>query len=113
VLPLAVSLFRFTSPAANLAVVLYLASFYGIEPSAAHVVAAVFVAAVVSLGAVSLPGQVSFFASCVPISMALGVPIAGLPLLLAVESIPDIFRTVGNVTADVAVTGIVARRQAG
>jgi Na+/H+-dicarboxylate symporter len=45
--------------------------------------------------------------------MALGVPIAGLPLLLAVESIPDIFRTVGNVTADVAVTGIVARRQGG
>ena len=36
VLPLAVSLFRFTSPAANLAVVLYLASFYGIQPSAAH-----------------------------------------------------------------------------
>jgi Na+/H+-dicarboxylate symporter len=112
VLPLAVSLFRFTSPAANLAVVLYLASFYGIEPSAAHLVAAVGVAVVVSLGAVSLPGQVSFFASCVPICMALGVPIAGLPLLLAVESIPDIFRTVGNVTADVGVTGIVARRQA-
>lgn len=112
VLPLAVSLFRITSPAANLAVVLYLASFYGIEPSVAHVVAAVGVAVVVSLGAVSLPGQVSFLASCVPISMALGVPIAGLPLLLAVESIPDIFRTVGNVTADVAVTGIVAGRQA-
>jgi Na+/H+-dicarboxylate symporter len=112
VLPLAVSLFRFTSPAANLAVVLYLASFYGIEPSVGHLAAAVGVAVVVSLGAVSLPGQVSFFASCVPICMALGVPIAGLPLLLAVESIPDIFRTVGNVTADVGVTGIVAGRQA-
>jgi len=66
---------------------------------------------VVSLGAVSLPGQVSFFTSCVPICMALGVPLAALPLLLAVEAIPDIFRTVGNVTADVAVTAFVARRQ--
>ena len=28
----------------------------------------------------------------------------GLPILLAVETIPDIFRTVGNVTADMAVT---------
>jgi Na+/H+-dicarboxylate symporter len=111
VLPLAVSLFRYTSPAANLAIALYLAAFYGIEPSLAQVVAAVGVAAVVSLGAVSLPGQVSFFTSCVPICMALGVPLAALPLLLAVEAIPDIFRTVGNVTADVAVTAFVARRQ--
>jgi len=47
----------------------------------------------------------------VPICMALGVPLAALPLLLAVEAIPDIFRTVGNVTADVAVTAFVARRQ--
>lgn len=30
-----------------------------------------------------------------------------LPLLLAVEVIPDIFRTVGNVTADLAATRIV------
>jgi Na+/H+-dicarboxylate symporter len=111
VLPLAVSLFRYTSPAANLAIALYLAAFYGIEPSLAQVVAAVGVAAVVSLGAVSLPGQVSFFTSCVPICMALGVPLAALPLLLAVEAIPDIFRTVGNVTADVAVTAYVARHQ--
>lgn len=111
VLPLAVSLFRYTSPAANLAIALYLAAFYGIEPSLPHVIAAVGVAAVVSLGAVSLPGQVSFFTSCVPICMALGVPLAALPLLLAVEAIPDIFRTVGNVTADVAVTAYVARQE--
>jgi len=32
-----------------------------------------------------------------------------LPLLLAVESVPDLFRTVGNVTADLAVTRIVGR----
>jgi Na+/H+-dicarboxylate symporter len=43
--------------------------------------------------------------------MALGVPLAALPLLLAVEALPDIFRTVGNVTADVAVTAYVARHE--
>jgi Na+/H+-dicarboxylate symporter len=42
----------------------------------------------------------------------MGVPIAILPLLLAVETIPDIFRTLGNVTADLAVTRIVGRRDA-
>jgi Na+/H+-dicarboxylate symporter len=41
--------------------------------------------------------------------MALGVPIAPLALLVAVEMIPDIFRTLGNVTFDVAVTTIVDR----
>jgi Na+/H+-dicarboxylate symporter len=42
----------------------------------------------------------------------MGVPIEVLALLIAVETIPDIFRTIGNVTADVAVTTAVARRSA-
>ena len=42
-------------------------------------------------------------------SLAMGVPLELLPLLLAVEVIPDIFRTLGNVTTDVVVTAIVAR----
>ncbi|WP_312821482.1 cation:dicarboxylate symporter family transporter, partial [Brevundimonas sp.] len=64
-------------------------------------------AALISVGTVGLPGQVSFFASIAPICIAMGVPLEMLPLLLAVEVIPDIFRTVGNVTADVAVTRMV------
>ena len=44
-----------------------------------------------------------------PIAMALGVPIAPLALLVAVEMVPDIFRTLGNVTMDVAVTAVVDR----
>ncbi len=36
-----------------------------------------------------------------------GILLIVLPLLLAVEVIPDIFRTVGNVTADMAVARIV------
>jgi Na+/H+-dicarboxylate symporter len=52
---------------------------------------------------------VTFFALLAPICLAMGVPIELLALLVAVETIPDIFRTVGNVTADVAVTTVVAR----
>jgi Na+/H+-dicarboxylate symporter len=37
------------------------------------------------------------------------VPIAPLGLLVAVEMIPDIFRTIGNVAMDVAVTTAVGR----
>jgi proton glutamate symport protein len=51
---------------------------------------------------------VSFFAVLGPICLSMGVPIQIMPLLLAVESIPDIFRTVGNVTGDIAVTAVAA-----
>jgi Na+/H+-dicarboxylate symporter len=53
---------------------------------------------------------VTFFALLAPICLAMGVPIELLALLIAVETIPDIFRTLGNVSADVAVTTVVARK---
>ena len=108
ILPLAVSIFRAASAAANIAVAIYLAHLHGIVLGPGLLLLGALVAAVVSLAAVGLPAQVSFFATIGPVCLALGVPIELLPLLLAVETIPDIFRTLGNVTADLAVTRIVA-----
>jgi proton glutamate symport protein len=108
-LPIAVALFRATGPAMNVAVAFYVAHWLGLQPSISQMIAATAVGAVMSYGAVSLPGEVSFISSIAPIAMALGVPIAPLALLVAVEMIPDIFRTVGNVTMDVAVTAVVDR----
>ena len=45
--------------------------------------------------------------SIAPIAVSMGVPVAPLGLLVAVETFPDIFRTLGNVTADMAVTRMV------
>ena len=104
VLPLAVSLFRITSPAANIGVATYCAHVYGVQLNPAVVVAAIAVAAVISLASVGLPGQITFFTTTGPLCLVLGAPLELLPILLAVETIPDIFRTVGNVTADMAVT---------
>jgi Na+/H+-dicarboxylate symporter len=108
-LPIAVALFRGTGPAMNTAVAFYVAHWLGYEPTIAQMIAATAVGAVMSYGAVSLPGEVSFISSIAPIVMALGVPIAPLALLVAVEMIPDIFRTLGNVTLDVAVAATVNR----
>jgi Na+/H+-dicarboxylate symporter len=109
VLPLAVALFRATGPAMNLAVALYVAHWYGISLGPVQIATGIAAAAITTMGAVSLPGQVSFITSIAPIALAIGVPIEPLGLLIAVETIPDIFRTVGNVTMDVAVTASVAR----
>jgi proton glutamate symport protein len=108
VLPLAVALFRLTSCVANLGVVYFVLHVYGITPSLPQVAAGVFVAFAMSIGTVGLPGQVSFFASITPICLTLGAPLELLPLLLAVEVVPDIFRTIGNVTGDLACAAVLA-----
>ncbi|ATE66141.1 dicarboxylate/amino acid:cation symporter [Rhizorhabdus dicambivorans] len=111
VLPLAVTLFRAASAAANVAVAIYLAHLHGVHLSIPMLILAVLVAVPVSLAAVGVAAQVSFIATIAPICVALGVPFEVLPLLMAVETIPDLFRTLGNVTADLAVTAIVSTRQ--
>jgi Na+/H+-dicarboxylate symporter len=113
VLPLAVAVFRITSTVANLAVVIYVARLTGTEITLTTMLAGGLAALAISVGTVGLPGQVSFFASIAPICIVMGVPLEVLPLLLAVEVVPDIFRTVGNVTADLAAARIVEGGDAG
>ena len=112
VLPLAVAVFRITSTVANLAVAIYCAKLFGVDLSPQVLLAGSVAALAISVGTVGLPGQVSFFASIGPICLAMGIPLQVLPLLLAVEVVPDIFRTVGNVTADLAAARIVEGRDA-
>lgn len=109
VLPLAVVIFRATSAAMNLAVVYYIAALAGIEVSPAIAIAGILIASVISLSAVSLPGSISFVVSIGPIALAMGVPVEPLALLVAVEMLPDLMRTLGNVTMNVAVTSAVDR----
>jgi proton glutamate symport protein len=108
-LPIAVALFRATGPAMNTAVAIYVAYAVGLHPGPGAIVAATLVGAVMSYPAISLPGEISYISSIAPIALALGAPIAPLALLVAVEMIPDIIRTLGNVCADVAVTAVVDR----
>lgn len=109
VLPLAVSIFRITSPCANIAVVLYCAHLHGLQPGGLALLGGLLAALVAAVSTGGLPGSITFLAACVPIANAMGVPITVLPLLLAVELVPDVFRTLGNVTADLAVTTIIGR----
>ncbi|QCB55171.1 dicarboxylate/amino acid:cation symporter [Sphingopyxis sp. PAMC25046] len=108
VLPLAVALFRFTSPAMNLAVVVYVAWLFGVELTPWEMAVGLAVALAAALSSVSLPGSISFVTSIAPIAIAMGVPVAPLGLLVAVETFPDIFRTLGNVIGDVAATKYAA-----
>ncbi|NZA27001.1 cation:dicarboxylase symporter family transporter [Luteimonas sp. SJ-92] len=110
VLPMAVSLFRIASPVQYLSVAVFIAWMYGIDLSAAQLAVAVGLSVVISMGSVGLPGQVSFMTTNMPVTQAMGLPVEPLGVLLAVDTIPDVFATVANTSADVAATGVVARR---
>lgn len=110
VLPLAVAIFRATGPAMNLAVAIYVAHWVGVDLPPWALAAGVAAAAITTLGAVSLPGTITFVSSIAPICLAMGVPVEPLALLIAVETFPDIMRTLGNVTMDMAVTTAVSER---
>lgn len=110
VLPMAVAVFRATGPAMNLAVAIYIAYWFGVELTPAMLAMGVAAAAITTMGAPGIPGQASFVTSIAPICLAMGLPIEPLALLIAVEVLPDIVRTLGNVANDVAATATAAKR---
>ncbi|MBN8849410.1 MULTISPECIES: cation:dicarboxylase symporter family transporter [unclassified Sphingomonas] len=110
-LPLAVAILRATGPAMNFAVAIYVATWFGVPLSPATLAAGALVAMLTSLGSVSLPGTVSFIGAISPVCATLGAPVAPLGLLVAVETMPDIVRTLGNVMWDLATTVTLARGQ--
>ncbi len=110
VLPMAVSLFRITSPIQYLATASFIAWALGVDLTAAQLATGVALSVLVSMGSVGLPGQAIFLATNLPVTTAMGLPIAPLPVLMAVDAIPDVLATVGNVTGDMAATAVVAAR---
>ena len=110
VLPMAVSLFRIGSPVQYISVAAFIAWMYGVDLTASQLMVAVGLSVVISMGSVGLPGQVSFMTTNMPVTQAMGLPVEPLGILLAVDTIPDAFATVANTSADMAATGVVARR---
>lgn len=109
--PMAVSLFRITSPVQYLSVAAFVAWMYGMDVSASAMVTGIVLSVIVSLGSIGLPGQVSFLAHNVPVVQAMGLPVEPLSVLLAVDTIPDAFATLGNVSGGMAATAVMARGQ--
>ena len=110
VLPMAVSLFRITSPIQYLATASFIAWALGVDLTAAQLATGVALSVLVSMGSVGLPGQAIFLATNLPVTSAMGLPIAPLAVLMAVDAIPDVLATVGNVTGDMTATAVVAAR---
>jgi len=74
------------------------------------VTVAIFVVTIIvlSFGTVGLPSGVLPIPT-LPAYMAAGIPIEGVVILEAVDAIPDIFKTVLNVTGDMSAAVILTR----
>jgi Na+/H+-dicarboxylate symporter len=109
VLPLAVSIFRFAVPFyQGVTVVLFLhAAGMTLDPQKAIVCGAILILS--NIGIAGLPGAAVMAASWGAALQYLGLPLGLVPLLIALIALPDILITVGNVTADLALTTIVDR----
>jgi Na+/H+-dicarboxylate symporter len=108
-LPLAASMFRICGPMASFTGAIYAAHVLGVPLGVPQLVTGGLIAIIVIAAGAGIPGEITFFATYVPIFNAMGIPIEILALMVAVFAIPDMFNTVANVTMDMAVTASVAR----
>lgn len=106
-LPLAVATFRIGSAIGIPMGVLFLARLYGIDLNAAQLATIALTSVVTTFSVPGIPG--GSIIVMVPVMMGAGVPVDGVGLLLAVDTIPDMFRTTTNVTGDMAVATVLGR----
>jgi Na+/H+-dicarboxylate symporter len=107
VLPLSVSTFKINRAISSTAQLLFLAKLYGVHLEPHQILTFV---ATIGLTSFSTPGVPSSGShASLPAYVAAGIPIEGVMILGAVDTLPDIFKTLINVTADMAVAVIVGR----
>jgi Na+/H+-dicarboxylate symporter len=107
VLPLAVSTFKISAPIVWIAGALFIAKLYGVDLDARQVVLIGALSVILSFSGPGIPSGSLLMVA--PLYTSLGLPIEGIGILIALDVFPDIFKTVSNVTADMAAAIIIAR----
>lgn len=107
-LPLAVALFRCGAAIGQTIGAIFVARLYDVALSPAQLATIAITSVVTTLSVPGIPG--GSILMMVPVLMSAGLPPAGMGILLGVDTIPDMFRTTTNVTADMAVAALLGRR---
>jgi Na+/H+-dicarboxylate symporter len=107
--PLAGSVFRVGSAIAQTVGVLFIARLYDIPIAGALIATVVLAVVLTTLSVPGVPG--GSIIAIGPVLLAAGLPLAGVGILLALDPIPDLFRTAANVTGGMAAAAVIGRRQ--
>lgn len=109
VLPFGVSLLRANTGTSWVVSAIFIAKLYGIDLSFAQLMVFAATSVVMSFSVPGIPSGGLFIIA--PAFMTAGLPIEGVGILIALDSIPDIFKTSVNVTGHMTATVLLARSE--
>ena len=107
VLPLAASTFKVAAPVSWTIGALFVAWFYGVELHGGQLATIAFAATFLSFAVPGVPRGA--FLMLAPLFLAIGLPVEGIGILIAVDVVPDLFATVLNTTGHMTAAVLVAR----
>lgn len=107
VVPLAASMLRVGSAVGQTVAVLFAARLFNVSIAPLHLVAILGVTVLTTFTVPGIPGGA--IVVMVPILLAANVPADAVGVLLGADVIPDMFRTMANVTGGIAAAAIVGR----
>lgn len=108
VLPLAVSIFRVNVPMAWVVGVVFLGKLYGVPIGDGALLTLVVTSTLLSFSVPGIPSGSLFLLA--PVLVDLGLPAEGVGILIAVDVLPDVFKTTANVTAHLTAAILAAPR---
>ena len=107
-LPFSASVFKVNRTISSSTKLLFLAHLYDVYVGPFQFIAFVIVVIFLSFSTVGIPGGGASFKT-LPAYLAMGIPIEGIVLLEVIDVIPDIFKTLVNVTGYMTAAAMVAR----
>lgn len=110
VVPVAMSLFKFASPVSWPIGAIFVSWFYGIPLHFKDLLTIELAAVFLAFAAPGVPRGA--FLMLTPLFLTIGLPAEGIGILMALDTIPDLFSTVLNVMGDFGAVVLVARMDA-
>ena len=105
VLPLAAAVYHFGAAVAQTVGVIFLAHLYGVSLTPLQHASIILSVVLATFAVPGIPG--GSIIAMVPAMAAANLPLDGIGILLAVDAIPDMFRTTANVTGTMVLTAIL------
>ncbi|WP_313758639.1 dicarboxylate/amino acid:cation symporter [Tissierella sp.] len=89
--------------------VFFIAQVYGYELSLSMIITVILTATLASIGTAGVPGAGTIMLSMV--LQSIGLPIEGIGLIMGIDRLVDMGRTVTNITGDAVCTAVIAKQE--
>jgi Na+/H+-dicarboxylate symporter len=106
-LPFGVSVFRLNQGVSWLTTAMFVGKLYGVHLAVSQLALLAGASVAMSFSVPGIPSGGIFVAA--PFFVIVGLPIEGIGILIALDAIPDLFKTSLNVTGQMAATALLAR----